>query len=54
MAVTVIKAEQLWADFDPTIRAKRATRTGSASACRMASTVTFSIDGWKRGLTVSF
>src|SRR5919204_5464265 len=27
-----------------------ATRTGSASACRMASTVTSSIDGWKRVL----
>ena len=32
--------------------AKMATRTGSERAWRIASTVTSSIEGWKRGLMV--
>jgi hypothetical protein len=34
----------------PTTAEKIATRTGSASACRIASTVTSSIAGWDKGL----
>jgi len=49
LSLTFTKVVQFCEQFEPAISAKMATRTGSESAWRMPSTVTSSIEGWKRG-----
>ena len=49
LSLTVRKFEQFCGHSWATMSAYMATRTGSDSAWRIPSTVTSSIDGWKRG-----
>src|SRR6478672_4430357 len=49
LSLTVRKFEQLCGHSWATMPAYMATRTGSDNAWRIPSTVTSSIDGWKRG-----